>query len=169
MPLSSKSSEAASLPQKVLTAIAFVSFGAVGAALISQHLFEMLPCAWCIVQRMIFIVIAVVAMLGALVASRVFKRLALIITLMLSLLGIAAAWHQWTVAAAQFSCDQTLADRIVSGSGLDASMPWLFGIYATCMDAAVSILGLDFAVWSLLLYVAFGMAALVALKITKGQ
>jgi hypothetical protein len=37
------------------------------------------------------------------------------------------------------------------------------------MDAAVSILGLDFAVWSLLLYVAFGMAALVALKITKGQ
>lgn len=168
MPPSSPNAKAVSLAQKVLSAIAFVSFGAVGGALLSQHLLDMLPCAWCIVQRMIFIVIAVVAMLGALVPLRAVKRLALIITLMLSVMGIAAAWHQWTVAAAQFSCDQTLADKIVSGSGLDASMPWLFGIYATCMDAAVSILGLDFAVWSLLLYIASALAALVALKITKG-
>lgn len=167
MPLSQTVSSANLLTQKILTAIAFVSFGAVGTALLSQHVFDMLPCAWCIFQRLIFIVIGVVAMLGAIVPVRPIKRLALILTLMLSLIGVAAAWHQWTVAAAEFSCDQTLADRIVSGSGLDASMPWLFGIYATCMDAAVSILGLDFAAWSLLLYVAFGVASLLALKLTK--
>jgi len=169
MPLNQIPTRAQMLSKNILTAIAFVSFAAVGAALLSQHLLDMLPCAWCILQRMIFILIGVVAMLGAIVPARPFRRLALIATLVLSALGIAAAWHQWTVAAAQFSCDQTLADRIVSGSGLDATMPWLFGIYATCMDAAVSILGFDFAVWSLLLYAVFAMAALVGLRATKAQ
>jgi disulfide bond formation protein DsbB len=166
MPLSEPSG-ASLLAQKILTAIAFVSFGAVGAALLSQHLLDMLPCAWCIAQRMVFIAIGVVAMLGAIVPVRAIKRLTLILVFILSAVGLVAAWHQWTVASASFSCDQTLADKIVSGSGLDASMPWLFGIYATCMDAAVSIMGLDFAVWSLLLYAVFALATLVALKATK--
>ena len=169
MPLNQIPTRAQMLSKNILTAIAFVAFAAVGAALLSQHLLDMLPCAWCILQRMIFILIGVVAMLGAIVPARPIRRLAMIVTLILSAVGVAAAWHQWTVAAAQFSCDQTLADRIVSGSGLDAAMPWLFGIYATCMDASVSILGLDFAVWSLLLYAVFAIAALVGLRATKSR
>lgn len=153
--------------QKILTATAFLSLGAVGAALFSQHVLAMMPCAWCIFQRLLFILIGAVAMIGALVGVRVVKRFSLILVLLLSLIGIAAAWHQWTVAAQSFSCDQTLADRIVAGSGLDAALPWLFGIYATCMDAAVSILGLDFAVWSLLLYAAFALASVFGLKASK--
>lgn len=156
------------LNRKILTAIAFVSLAAVGAALISQHVFGLLPCAWCILQRLLFVAIGLLAAFGALVGNRGVSRLVLIVVLLTSLAGVAAAWHQWTVAAASFSCDQTLADRIVVGSGLDASMPWLFGIYATCMDAAVSILGLDFAVWSLILYAAFALASLIGLRITKG-
>lgn len=154
-------------PKKILTAIAFLSFAAVGAALFSQHVLAMLPCAWCIFQRLIFILIGVVAVIGAVVRWRPIRRGAMILVLLASLAGVAAAWHQWTVAAASFSCDQTLADRIVAGSGLDAAMPWLFGIYATCMDAAVSILGLDFAVWSLILYAVFALASLVGLRASK--
>lgn len=153
--------------KKVLTAIAFASFAAVAAALFSQHVLQMMPCAWCIFQRLLFIVIGLVAAAGALIPSRAINRLALVFVLLLSIIGMAAAWHQWTVAAQSFSCDQTLADRIVAGSGLDAAMPWLFGIYATCMDAAVSILGLDFAVWSLILYAVFALASLIALRATK--
>ncbi len=157
------------LPKNVLTAIALLSFGAVGAALFSQHVLQMLPCAWCIFQRMLFILVGLVALLGVLVDLRVIRRLLLIAIVLLSVVGIAAAWHQWTVAAASFSCDQTLADRIVAGSGLDAAMPWLFGIYATCMDAAVSILGLDFAVWSLLLYIIFAIASILGLRASKAS
>jgi disulfide bond formation protein DsbB len=149
--------------QKVLTAIAFTAFAAVSAALLSQHVLGMLPCAWCILQRLVFILIAVMATIGAFSRIGGLRRLMLGTTLIFSLIGVAAAWHQWTVAALSFSCDQTLADRLIVGSGLDASMPWLFGIYATCMDAAVSILGLEFAVWSLLLYAIFAIASLVAL------
>lgn len=154
-------------PKNVLTAIAFLSFGAVGAALFSQHVLGMLPCAWCIFQRLLFILIGALAVLGALTGSRPIMRFSLLLVILISIAGVAAAWHQMTVAAQSFSCDQTLADRIVVGSGLDGAMPWLFGIYATCMDAAVSILGLDFAAWSLLLYVVFAGACVLSLRRSK--
>lgn len=45
-------------------------------------------------------------------------------------------------------------------SGLDAGLPWLFGIYATCADARVNLLGMEYALWSLGLFVLVGIAAL---------
>ena len=62
-----------------------------------------------------------------------------------------AAWYQYSVAAKMLSCDQTFADRFMTGIGLDGGVPWLFGIYATCMDAMVSVLGIEYALWSLAL------------------
>lgn len=147
----------------ILAAIASASFLAVGAALISQHVFGMWPCAWCILQRLLFIVIGSLAVIGLLVPSATLKKGVLALTALTSIAGIAAAWHQKTVAALLFSCDQTLADRIMVGSGLEAAAPWLFGIYATCMDAAVSVLGLDFAIWSLLLFLALCVISVVGL------
>jgi hypothetical protein len=40
-------------------AIALVALAAVGAALVSQHRFGMEPCPWCVLQRLIFVGIAV--------------------------------------------------------------------------------------------------------------
>ena len=40
------------------------SFGAVGAALVSQHVFDMQPCPWCVLQRLIFVAIGAFAVLG---------------------------------------------------------------------------------------------------------
>jgi len=67
------------------------------------------------------------------------------------------------VAAGLFSCDMTFADRFMSGLGLDAAVPWLFGIYASCMDAVTHILGIEYALWSLALYVLLGLLSLAAL------
>ena len=150
------------LSHRFLMAISICSFGAVGIALFSQHLLDLMPCAWCVLQRLVFIAIGVVSLLGLVGTSRVWTLLMASAGVVLSIIGIWAAWHQWTVAAKSFSCDQTLADRLMTASGLESGIPWLFGIYATCMDAAVSILGLDFAVWSLLLYAALGLASAAA-------
>lgn len=147
----------------ILTLIAGASFLGVAAALVSQHLLGMWPCAWCILQRLLFITIGLVAVIGLVLPNITIKRGALLLSALTSIAGIAAAWHQKTVAAQSFSCDQTLADRIIVGSGLDASLPWLFGIYANCMDASVSLLGLDFAVWSLLLFLVLATASLIGL------
>ena len=45
----------------ILRLIALASLGAVAIALVSQHVFDMRPCAWCVFQRLIFLVIAAVA------------------------------------------------------------------------------------------------------------
>ena len=84
--------------------------------------------------------------------------------------GIAAAWYQYSVAANMLSCDQTFADRFMTGIGLESAVPWLFGIYATCMDAKVPVLGIEYALWSLALFVIiFFMALPVAFRRGSSQ
>jgi disulfide bond formation protein DsbB len=142
---------------------------AVAMALVSQHRFDMQPCPWCILQRLIFIVIAVVAGAAALVASRggaAGRGTALGGGLLIDLLataGAAAALYQHFVAAQSNSCALTLADRIVSGLGLDAWWPDVFEVRATCAEAAVSVFGIPFEFLSLGLYLLVGALAVSTL------
>jgi len=147
--------------------VLITSLGALIAALFSQHVLGMLPCAWCILQRALFLLIAGWALIGFLGASfRFWRQLNWTLVLVTAATGIATAWHQLTVAAKAFSCDQTLADRIISSTGLDAAIPWFFGIYATCLDASVKVFGLDFAAWALGLFMLYALYALVMLVLS---
>jgi len=151
--------------ERLLRLIALFCFGAVGLALVSQHVFDMPPCAWCVMQRLIYLVIGVIALVGGFGGGRALTRLCGAFTALLSLSGIAAAWYQYSVAANMLSCDQTFADRFMTGIGLESAVPWLFGIYATCMDAKVPVLGIEYALWSLALFVIiFFMALPVAFR-----
>jgi disulfide bond formation protein DsbB len=78
---------------------------------------------------------------------------------LLAIAGAAAALWQHFVAAASNSCNQTLADRIVSGLRLDGSLPEIFQARASCADAAVDLWGLPYAFWSLALFVITALAA----------
>ena len=53
-------------PAATLAAMAAVSVGAVAVALVSQHVFDMQPCPWCVLQRLVFVLIALAAGTGAL-------------------------------------------------------------------------------------------------------
>lgn len=146
--------------ERLLRLIALFCFGAVGLALVSQHVFDMPPCAWCVMQRLIYLVIGVIALVGGFGGGRALTRLCGALAALLSLSGIAAAWYQYSVAANMLSCDQTFADRFMTGIGLESAVPWLFGIYATCMDAKVPVLGIEYALWSLTLFVVIFFMAL---------
>jgi disulfide bond formation protein DsbB len=137
----------------LLLAIAALCFGAVGAALITQHGFDMQPCPWCVLQRLIFIVIGCVALIGLAWRSSLGQRVMPLMLLMLCGAGIAAALWQHFVAAASNSCNLTLADRIVSGLRLDALLPDLFQATANCAEAAVDLAGVPYEFWSLGLFV----------------
>ncbi|PTW90303.1 disulfide bond formation protein B [Achromobacter mucicolens] len=151
--------------ERLLRLIALFSFGAIGIALVSQHVFDMPPCAWCVFQRLIYLVIGVVALVGGFGGGRALTRICGFLAALLSLSGIVAAWYQYSVAANMLSCDQTFADRFMTGSGLESAIPSLFGIYATCMDAKVPVLGIEYALWSLALFVIlFFMALPVAFR-----
>ena len=56
-------------PRLTLAAMAALCLAAVGAALVSQHVFDMRPCPWCILQRVIFVGIALLCIVGALLPS----------------------------------------------------------------------------------------------------
>ncbi|TFL11178.1 disulfide bond formation protein B [Pusillimonas caeni] len=150
--------------RRLLHLIALLCLAAVGVALVSQHVFDMAPCAWCVFQRLIYIGIALVCWLGlALGRIRpVLARIAAGAAAVLAAGGALAAWYQYDVAAQMFSCAQTFADQFMVRSGLDAGLPWIFGIYATCMDAQVALLGIEYALWSLALFVLLALLGLAA-------
>ena len=147
--------------RKTFVALALLCIAAVGAALFTQYAWDMQPCPWCILQRVIFLLIAVLLLLAAYAPGRVlFAGLGVLA----AGAGIAAALYQHFVAAKSTSCNLTLADKIVSGIGLDKLLPAVFEVRASCADAAVDLLHLPYEFWSLGLYVFVAVAALWALR-----
>lgn len=141
-------------PGLLLLGMAMLSIAAVGAALVSQHVYGMEPCPWCILQRVIFLAIALACLVGF-----VSTRIAGVLALVLSLCGIAAALWQHFQAAASSSCALTVADRIVIAMKLDTLWPDVFLARASCADAAVKLMGIPYDFWSLAVFVVLAVAA----------
>ena len=150
---------------KLFAGVGIASLAAVGAALVSQHVFGMQPCPWCVLQRVIFLAIAIACGIGLLWRSAAGRLVAGGLGLLLALGGIAAALWQHFQAAASASCNLTLADKIVSGwLGLDSLWPDVFSARASCADAAVNLLGVPYDFWSLALFAILAVTLLRALR-----
>ena len=136
---------------------------AVAGALVSQHVFDMQPCPWCILQRMLFVAIGLVAAIGLLWRTRPAAIGCAIGMDLLAAGGVAAALWQHFVASSSTSCNLTLADRIVAGSRLDALWPDVFAPRASCADAAATLAGVPYEFWSLAAYAMLGALAVLIL------
>ena len=152
------------IPQ-VLAVVGVLSLAAVGVALIAQYAFKMEPCPWCVLQRLIYIVVGVLALLGA-PLSRTPRRLATLLAFLGALSGIASALWQQLHAINEASCDLSLADRIIAKLQLDSLLPDVFEARSSCADAAVSVLHIPFAVWSCVLYVILALLLAWTLRAT---
>jgi protein dithiol:quinone oxidoreductase len=142
-----------------MLAIAVACFASIGAALVAQHAFDMQPCPWCILQRLIYLLIALAAIVASLVERRKTRVALGSLVLGLAACGVASAAWQHVVAAKQFSCNLTLADQIITMLKLESVVPPLFQVTASCAEAAVSLLGLPFEYWSLVLFALIAVAA----------
>jgi disulfide bond formation protein DsbB len=71
----------------------------------------------------------------------------------LALVGVAAAAWQSFGPVDAAGCSLTLADRIVQATTLDVRLPFLFSATANCDEANVPLLGIPFAIWSMLTFV----------------
>ncbi len=142
--------------------VAVLSFAAVLIALLSQHVFDMQPCAWCVLQRLIYLAIGLMALLAWRRSSRFSGRGGLrteprvnplaVLCAMLAVSGVIAALYQHFVAAKSESCSVTLADKIIKGPALDSLAPWLFKATAFCHEANVEVFKVPYALWSALLF-----------------
>lgn len=146
--------------RQTLLTMAGLALAGITMALIAQYGFDMRPCPWCILQRLTFVAIALLCLLGAALPLR---RLAAGLAIVLALLGSSAALYQHFVAAKSASCNLTLADKIIDGLRLEALLPSLFQITGSCADAAVSVLGVPFEFWSLGLFVVLLIVAVPVL------
>jgi len=148
-----------------LLAMAGLCIAAVAAALLGQYGFDMRPCPWCILQRLLFTLIAVLCIVAAWLRGG--PRVALGgISVLLAACGIAAALYQNLVAAKSTSCNLTFADKIISGIGVDKLLPSVFQVTGSCAEAAVSIIGVPYEFWSLAV---FGVAGLLVLSALRGR
>ena len=146
---------AAALPRTrraVPLAMAAACALAVAAALFAQHVLGMRPCPWCILQRLLFILIALVALGTAFAPTRRLRIALNVTTLLLACAGVIAAVYQHEVAAKSFSCNLTFADKLVSALGIESLWPWMFQVTASCAESATKLLGVPFEFWSLALF-----------------
>ena len=154
-------------PALLLALIALASFGAVGVALVSQYQFDMQPCPWCTLQRLIFLVVGAFALLGLLLPSSGVRKVLTLGGLLFAFAGMASAVWQHFVAAQSDSCKLTLADRIMKSLGLFDLAPSVFAPMASCAEAAVNLLGIPYAFWSLALFALLAAACVQVMLTTK--
>lgn len=139
-------------------AIAGACLLAVAIALYAQHRMGMRPCPWCILQRVVFLVIAGVALVTALVPWRSLRIALNAITVALATGGVIAAIYQHEVAAKSYSCNLTFADKVITALGLESAWPWMFQVTAACSEAVADLFGVPFEFWSLGLFAVIALA-----------
>lgn len=146
-------------PSFALGAVLVGSLAAVVIALVHQHAFEMLPCAWCVLQRLIYLVIATASAVALGVRLRWLRTGLAGGIVLLAGSGVAAAWYQHVVAADTSSCRLSLAQRIIGSLELDALWPPVFGIQVGCAAGATNWLGIPYEFWSLAAFASLAVLA----------
>lgn len=134
-------------------AILVCCLSAVAVALVSQHVFDMQPCPWCVLQRVIFLAIAIVCGLLLIVRGRILHLLFYGLAFLFSVAGMATALWQHFKASNTLSCSLSLAERMISSLALDRVMPAVLAPRTSCADGAVDLLGIPYEFWSLALFV----------------
>lgn len=118
-------------------------------ALVSQHYFGADPCSWCIAQRAVIILI----ILSSASIGFVNEKLATIINICLSMLGITIAIYQTYIVTVGSDCSVSLAEKIIGYTKLNNLLPSIFESYALCTDSIGTFLSVSFVTWGFVLFI----------------
>jgi disulfide bond formation protein DsbB len=142
-------------------------FGLVAASMELQHLLRLAPCPLCIFQRLLYMVIGLVALAGVLLPGGRLVWSALIAALASG--GVAVAGYQtWMQAFPLLATecgysDPNLIERLVDWLGMQ--WPSLFLATGFCTSRDWEFLALSMANWSLLVFAGIvGYAALLFMR-----
>ena len=145
-------------------ALAFVSFGLIGVALLLQHVVGLDPCPLCIFQRMAYFAVALFALLAAWLSQGAASRGFGVLVLASALSGAGVAGrHVWLQMNPQsMSCGPGLQTMLELFPLTDV-LPKVFRGSGDCADASWTLLGLTIAEWSLIWFVTLSVATLFIL------
>lgn len=149
--------------------------GLLGFALYAQYVLMMDPCPLCILQRVVFIVLGVLFLIGGLQAPRGGGRTAyaaLIVLVALAGIGIAGRhlWIQSLPADQVPSCGAPLGYLLETRAGNGGLIGVLLKVLSGSGECArvEPILGLPMPAWSLLWFALLAALAIVAARRPKG-
>jgi disulfide bond formation protein DsbB len=142
--------------RKILLLIAAVSLALVGAALYLQHAKEMLPCPLCIIQRYLFLGVAIFSLVGAFTNKlKLWAGVALLSAL--GGLGVASK-HLYVIAHPGFSCGIDPMETVLNRIPTATLLPYVFRADGLCEAALDNVLGLSVPQWSALWFVILGLS-----------
>jgi disulfide bond formation protein DsbB len=142
--------------RKILLLIAAVSLALVGAALYLQHAKDMLPCPLCIIQRYLFLGVAIFSLVGAFAGKiKVWTGVALLSAL--GGLGVAGK-HLYVLAHPGFSCGIDPMETVLNKIPTATLLPYVFRADGLCEAALDDVLGLSVPQWSALWFVILGLS-----------
>jgi disulfide bond formation protein DsbB len=145
----------------LLIAIALACFGLLGFALYLQHVKDLLPCPLCVIQRYLFLAVAVCCLAGAFANK---PRLGAGLGLLAALGGLGTVGkHLWVLANPGFSCGIDPMETALNKIPTATLMPWMFRADGLCEDARDTLLGLSIPQWSALWFVVVGAALVYVL------
>lgn len=132
--------------RSLLMCIAIFCIAMVGIAVFLQQTQDMLPCPLCVIQRYIFLGIALVCLLGVAMGL---PKLGAFVSLLGAFGGLAVVGkHLYILAHPGLSCGidpvQTELNKIVTAEYL----PWLFKADGRCEDTLTVLYGLTIPQWS---------------------
>lgn len=140
----------------LLLSIAAACLGLIGAALFLQHGMDMLPCPYCVIQRYLFLAVAIACLLGAAAGKPKFGA-AMGLLGALGGLGVAGK-HLYILAHPGLSCGidpmETMLNKIFTAELL----PSVFRADGLCEDATAPLFGLSIPQWSFLWFGLFALA-----------
>ncbi len=131
--------------------IPIFSLFAVSIALFHQHVLGMEPCAWCILQRFIFISVFLVTFPGIILHN--WRKITLLLALPLVSLGTLVAIYQILIASKSNDCAISFAEKFISYFQLNTLIPQVFENYALCSEASATFLTLPYPIWGLISFV----------------
>lgn len=144
--------------KSLLLFITFICVALLGGALYLQIVEEMAPCPWCVIQRYVFVAIAIVCLVFAFF-PHTGQRLGVRIAALLSLGGTAAAgWLLWVQAHPGVSCGIDPMETSLNTLPTAKLFPVLFSADGLCTTVYEGIFGLTVSQWS---FVAFTVLTLV--------
>ena len=141
--------------RNILLSLAAVSFALVGAALYLQHAKDMLPCPLCIIQRYLFLGVAIFSLVGAFAGKlKLWTGVALLSAL--GGLGVAGK-HLYVLAHPGFSCGIDPMETVLNKIPTATLLPYVFRADGLCEAALDDVLGLSVPQWSALWFVILGL------------
>lgn len=148
-------------PRRILWLVSLVCFGMLAFGLYLQHSVGLEPCPMCIVQRYAFILVALLALAGALTGATKTRTGLLLAMLVFAVFGAFVAarqsWLQWFPPEV-YACGRDFYGMIESFP-LSRVIPMIFRGSGDCSAVDWTFLGLSIANWSFLHFVLLAVLA----------